>query len=100
VGDDPDYRFGGGDALVYQVELSALKGRPASVQATLYYQATPPFYLQDRFCTSQSQDTQRLYFLAGHLNLTGTQAESWKLQVVSTGPRALSPSASTSGTSP
>ena len=28
VGDDPDYRAGGGDALVYQVDLSALKGTP------------------------------------------------------------------------
>ena len=91
VGNDPDYRAGGGDALVYQVDLPALKGRPAAVQATLYYQAIPPFYLQDRFCTAQGQDTQRLYFLAGHLNLTGTQAESWKLQIVSTGPVALSP---------
>ena len=81
----------GASADRQQEILSALKGRPAAVQATLYYQAIPPFYLQDRFCTAQGQDTQRLYFLAGHLNLTGTQAESWKLQVVSTGSVALSP---------
>ena len=56
------------------------------MQATLYYQATPPYFLQDRFCTSQSEDTQRLYFLAGHLNLDDTPARSWKLKVVSTGP--------------
>ena len=56
------------------------------MKATLYYQATPPYYLQDRFCTSKSEDTQRLYFLAGHLNLDGTAAEGWKLEVVSTGP--------------
>ncbi|HET9226058.1 MAG TPA: hypothetical protein VFR31_05295, partial [Thermoanaerobaculia bacterium] len=89
VGKDPDYRDGGGDSLVYEVDLSAVKGTPASVQATLYYQATPPFYLQDRFCTSKSEDTQRLYFLAGHLNLEGTEAEDWKLEVVSTGPVAF-----------
>ncbi len=89
VGDDPDYREGGGDSLIYEVDLSEVSGTPVSVQATLYYQATPPFYLQDRFCTSRSQDTQRLYFLAGHLNLDGTAAEDWKLAVVSTGTVAV-----------
>ena len=66
--------------------LDALGGTPASVQATLYYQATPPYFLQDRFCTSQSDDTKRLYFVAGNLDLTGTPAASWKLKLVTTGP--------------
>jgi hypothetical protein len=81
VGDDPDYVSGGSDSLVYEIDLSELAGTPAAVQATLYYQAIPPYYLQDRFCTSRSEDTQRLYFLAGHLNLEGTEAESWKLEI-------------------
>jgi hypothetical protein len=85
VGDDPDYDHGGGDSLDYVVDLAALPGEPAAVRATLYYQAIPPFFLQDRFCTSGSTDTQRLYFLAGHLNLEGTEAQDWKLQVVGTG---------------
>ncbi len=89
VGDDPDYRGGGADSLVYRVDLSDLPGRPAAVRAALYYQATPPYFLQDRFCTSRSEDTQRLYFLAGHLNLKGTQAENWKLQLVTTPPVPL-----------
>jgi len=89
VGDDPDYRTGGGDSLVYEVDLAGLAGTPAAVQATLYYQATPPYYLQDRFCTSRSEDTQRLYFLAGHLNLAGTAAEDWKLEVVTSGAVAV-----------
>ncbi len=89
VGDDPDYREGGGDSLIYEIDLSEISRTPASVQAALYYQATPPFYLQDRFCTSRSLDTQRLYFLAGHLNLEGTAAQNWKLAVVSTGPVAV-----------
>ena len=55
------------------------------MQATLYYQAIPPFYLQDRFCTAKGADTERLYFLAGRLNLAGTAAEGWKLKVVSSG---------------
>jgi hypothetical protein len=92
--DDPWYRpksegglGGGGDALTYAIPLADLGGaRPASVKATLFYQATPPFYLQDRFCTTPARpDTERLFFLAGHLNLEGTRAEGWKLQVVSTG---------------
>lgn len=88
VGDDPDYQRGGGDALTYRVPLSQL-GDPdkiASVQATLYYQPTPPFYLQDRFCTSASPDTKRLYYLAGKLSLAGTPAQDWKLRVVTSGP--------------
>ena len=59
------------------------------MRATLYYQATAPYFLQDRFCTSNSEDTKRLYFLAGHLNLDGTAAADWKLEVVSTGPVPL-----------
>jgi hypothetical protein len=86
VGDDPDYRTGGGDTLSYRVPLRTLADVPARVTATLYYQATPPYFLQDRFCTSQSQDTRRLYFLAGNLDLTGSPAASWKLRLVTTGP--------------
>ena len=86
VGDDPDYREGGRDRIRYEIALSELSGAPAAVEATLYYQAIPPYYLEDRFCTSTSEDTQRLYFLTGHLNLEGTAAESWKLEVTSTGP--------------
>lgn len=83
--DDPDYTVGGRDTLVYRVPLADLKGvRPAAVQAILYYQATPPFYLQDRFCTARGPDAERLYNLVGRLNLTGTPAESWKLKVVQT----------------
>ena len=88
VGEDPDYVSGGGDSLVYEVALDDLPedAAPAAVEATLYYQATPPFYLQDRFCTSKSSDTERLKYLVGHLNLDGTEAEDWKLRVVSSGP--------------
>jgi hypothetical protein len=89
VGDDPDYRTGGGDTVVYSVPLSEISGTPVAVQATIYYQATAPSYLQDRFCTSKSSDTKRLYYLAGKLSLAGTPAESWKLRVVTTGPVAV-----------
>ncbi|HEX2256310.1 MAG TPA: hypothetical protein VHG92_06360, partial [Afifellaceae bacterium] len=87
VGDDPHYVTGGGDSLVYEVPLAELPAgsSAAAVQATLFYQATPPFYLQDRFCTAKGEDTERLKFLVGHLNLDATAAEGWKLEVVSTG---------------
>jgi hypothetical protein len=84
VDDDPDYVTGGGDSLEYRIPLADLPGKPGAIEATLYYQATPPFYLQDRFCTSASTDTKRLYYLAGNLQLFGP-AENWKLRVVTSG---------------
>ncbi|HEX5724983.1 MAG TPA: hypothetical protein VFX98_05930 [Longimicrobiaceae bacterium] len=89
--DDPWYRpgRGGGDDVEYAVALKDLPQGPqvGAVQATLFYQAIPPFYLQDRFCnTPQGPDTRRLFFLAGHTDLSGTRAADWKLRVVSTGP--------------
>ena len=83
---DPDYLSGGSDSLTYRVPLADIKGTPAAVQATLYYQPTPPFYLQDRFCTSKSDDTKRLFYVAGKLDLSGTAAQDWKLRVVTSGP--------------
>ena len=84
VGDDPDYQRGGGDTVRYRVPVAELAGKPASVEATLYYQATPPYYLQDRICTSRSVDTKRLAFLAANLDLANTPAQSWKLKVAAT----------------
>jgi hypothetical protein len=86
VDNDPDYASGGGDTLVYRVPLAGLAGKPATVTATLYYQATPPYFLQDRFCTSDSADTRRLYYVAGNLRLDGTPAQSWKLRLTDSGP--------------
>jgi hypothetical protein len=86
VGTDPDYTSGGRDSLVYRVPLADIPGKPAAVQATLYYQPTPPFFLQDRFCTSSSPDTKRLYYLSGKLGLAGTPAQEWKLRVTTSGP--------------
>ena len=89
VGDDPHYKTGGGDAFEYAIPLDDIPGEPAALRATLHYQAIPPFYLQDRFCTAKGPDRDRLYFLAGHLNLNGTEAEGWRLQVVSSGMRPI-----------
>jgi hypothetical protein len=87
VGNDLDYRPGGpgGDTLVYRIDTKGLDGRIAGLRARLFYQATPPFYLQDRFCTAKGKDRDRLYFLGGHLNLDGTRAEDWKFLIADTG---------------
>lgn len=85
IGNDPDYVTGGGDKLVYAVPRAELSGTPASVRARLYSQATPPFYLQDRFCTAEGPDTDRLFYLTGHLNLSDTSATGWKLLISDSG---------------
>lgn len=82
---DPDYETGGRSSTVYEVPLDGLDGPVATVEATLYYQATPPFYLQDRFCTSKDPDTERLFLLSGFLRQQGSASEGWKLRLVSTG---------------
>ena len=87
VGDDPDYVSGGGNSLVYRLQLAALgTGKPAAVRATLYYQATPPFFMQDRLCTAQGADAARLRFISGNINLDNTPGANWKLRVVTSGP--------------
>ena len=90
---DPDYACadhegnstsacGGGDSLDYVVSRSELTGRrPTSVQATLYYQSIPPYYLQDRFCTAEGDDTERLYFLAGHPEPAGHRSGRLEVRV-------------------
>jgi hypothetical protein len=89
TGDDPAYKTGGGDTFAYHVPLTGLSAAPAKVSATLYYQATPPFFLQDRFCTAKGTDADRLRFLTSQLKLDNTRAAGWKLDMVSTGPVAV-----------
>jgi len=80
VNGDEDYKRGGGDRLSYVV--GNLAAPPVTIRATLYYQSLAPYFLQDRFCVApDGPDTRRLYFLAGHLNLDGTEVEGWKLQI-------------------
>jgi hypothetical protein len=89
TGDDPAYVSGGGDTMLYRVPAAGLSGKPAQVKATLYYQAIPPFFLQDRFCTAKGTDTDRLRFVTSELKLDGTRAANWKLEVVGTGAVAI-----------
>ncbi len=89
VEDDPDYRAGGQDSVTYEVPLGEIAGQPRTVEATLYYQAQPPFYLQDRFCTARGRDTDRLFLMAGFLKQAGSESRDWKLRLVGTGPVAV-----------
>ena len=85
VGDDPDYVTGGGDTLSYRIPLADIPGGPASIRASLHYQATPPFYLQDRFCTGEGANRDRLFYLSSLLNTKDTPIADWKFRMVSTG---------------
>ena len=79
----------GSDIITYQPTLpegmleGVAQGRPLTVTASLYYQAIPPYYLQDRFTTAQGDNTQRLHYLTSHLNVEGTNIENWKLLTAS-----------------
>jgi hypothetical protein len=92
VDGDPDYVNGQGtDHITYWIRLPAgVKPARTTVQATLYYQSMPPYYLNDRFkAAPNGAATQRRYFLASHLKLDGTPAESWKLKIASARTRPL-----------
>jgi hypothetical protein len=87
---DPDYHNGSGmDRLSYRV--TGLKARPAAVRARLLYQAIPPFYLQDRFCTATKAsgtpiaDTTRLNWLTARVDTGEGASKDWKLVVGDSG---------------
>jgi hypothetical protein len=85
---DGDYWNGGGaDRLVYRIPLARVRGATA-VRATLFYQATPPYYLAQRFgirCGSlfptDCSETRRLAYLVSRLRTVGTPIENWKLML-------------------
>jgi len=62
-----------------------------NVQATLYYQSTPPYYLMQRFASAAAgplkKDTERLYYMASQLDVSAPDASGqsyltdWKLRV-------------------
>ncbi|MBA3438832.1 MAG: hypothetical protein H0T92_03065, partial [Pyrinomonadaceae bacterium] len=86
---DPDYQEGnaGTDRLTYLILLPVgVAPNQCTVQATLYYQAIPPYYLDNRFRgVPEGAATKRLYYLTSNLDLAGTPIENWKLKVVSAG---------------
>jgi hypothetical protein len=94
---DPHYvdpRLTGSDEIEYRIPLDlAALGRADRVQATLYYQAIPPFYLQERFADAaqgpgHQDDIQRLHYMTSHLNVGAATNEDgepvlagWKLRI-------------------
>lgn len=84
---DPDYNLKaqpggalkGQDTIRYEIKLSPeLMAKAKQVRATLFFQATPPHYLQERFERASRKGAERaaadrLYYMAGHLN---TEAQS------------------------
>ncbi len=78
----------GSNTVLYRIPLGDLKGRPASVCASLNYQSIPPYYLADRFsllekglAAEKIRETRRLKFLKDNLRVKGTAIEGWKLQL-------------------
>ena len=88
VGQDPAYADGSGTSVVrYEVPLplgSGLNPNNLTMKATLYYQAIPPYFLNDRFKEApDGPATQRLYWLTSNLQTGGTAIENWKFAITS-----------------
>jgi hypothetical protein len=95
--DDPYYSdpsLTGADEIQYRIALDPQTlARADHLQATLYYQSIPPFYLQQRFAdaglgAAAQDDIQRLYYLTSHLNIAGATdvqgnpvLTGWKLRL-------------------
>jgi hypothetical protein len=97
---DPDYLHGCGcDTIVYKIPLAKVPNA-ATVQARVFYQTIPPYYLRQRFTDthdpathSAAENTQRLMDFVARLNVgaTGpigpngpTGIQDWKLFVAGT----------------
>jgi hypothetical protein len=72
----------GADRIIYRVPLNDRTRSAAAVRVTLNYQSIPPYYLKDRFTIGKGAETQRLAYLASHLNLDKTPVAGWKLPIV------------------
>lgn len=83
---DARYQDGSGsDEVEYRVKLPAgVDTGKLRVQATLFYQAIPPYFLQSLFETApDGPATQRLHYICSNIDLRGTPIEDWKLPVTS-----------------
>jgi len=82
---DERYADGSGsDVVRYAIPLpGGVDVDDLRVRAALWSQSIPPYYLKQRFETSQGPAARRLHYLASHLDLAGTPIEGWKLFVAS-----------------
>jgi hypothetical protein len=87
TGDDPSYQGTCGcSMLTYAIPLAQIPGAPAAVQATIYYQSIPPYYLRQRSQQGRSRDTARLIQFVSGLNLNNyPEIASWKLAIANSG---------------
>jgi len=70
----------GSRSVEYRIPANA--GDIAKVQVRLLYQAIPPYYLKDRFAT-EGPESDRLYYLTSHLDLSDSLAKNWSVEVES-----------------
>ena len=86
---DPNYLNGSGTSQVrYIIPLSELPADTnpdnLEIRVTLYYQAQPPYYLDQRFeQTPAAPATQRLFYLRNEIVTDGTPIEDWRLMITS-----------------
>jgi hypothetical protein len=84
TGDDPNFQNGNGRSVVrYQVALPAGTAlADVSVSARLWYQAIPPYYLNQRFeQVPDGEATRRLYQLVTRLDTSQSPFPNWKLLI-------------------
>ena len=86
IDSDPNYQGGCGCSVVrYQVPLTAITGA-TTVQATLYYQTIPPYYLSQRSKDASGPDTRRLINFTNQLDVNKyTEISNWKLKIAGSG---------------
>ena len=87
TGADPSYQNGCGCSVVrYRIPLTPALATATKVQATLYYQSIPPYYLRQRAEDASGPDTQRLINFTNQLDTTKyTEISNWKLRINSSG---------------
>ncbi len=79
---DPDFIDGtASDTITYQATLPPGAVGPFKVTARLYYQAIPPYYLQDRFTFANGPATKRLYHVTAKMDTRNTNFPNWKLPI-------------------
>ncbi len=90
---DTNYGNGCGCSVVrYRPALTAQQLASATqVQATLYYQTIPPYYLEQRQEDANGPDTRRLINFTNQLNVGTSYPEiaNWKLKIAGSGPVPL-----------
>jgi hypothetical protein len=72
----------GSDTVIYRIPLNDKTRGVVTVRAVLYYQATPPYYLNERFNVGKGPQTKLLAYLTSHLTVERTPIEDWKLFLV------------------